>query len=141
MTSAAPGALDAGDGEDLPGDAAQVAGVGGDGADEQAGLAADPVGLQDFGDAGERGGDLVEPALGDLGGDAGGERVPEDLCFAKTRSQALTRRFAFLGRSPVFADQTAENLSALDPGGHVDGVAGLALQDSYCRLWCGRWPL
>jgi hypothetical protein len=72
------GALDAGDGGDLPGDAVQVAGVGGDGADEQVGLAADPDGLQDFGDAGKRGGDLVEAALGDLGGDVGGERVPED---------------------------------------------------------------
>lgn len=34
------------------------------------------------------------------------------LCYAKTRSQALTWRFVLLGRSPVFADQTAENLSA-----------------------------
>jgi len=25
----------------------------------------------------------------------------------------------------IFADQTAENLPALDPGGDIDGVAGL----------------
>jgi len=50
----------------------------GDGADEQVGLADDPVGLQDFGDAGWRGGDVVGAALSDLGGDVGGERVPED---------------------------------------------------------------
>ena len=31
-----------------------------------------------------------------------------------------------LGRSAVFADQAAEDLPALDPGGDIDGVAGLA---------------
>ena len=36
----------------------------------------------------------------------------------------LTWRFAFLGRSPVLADQTAEDLPALDPGGDVDSFAG-----------------
>ncbi len=81
------GALDAGDREDLPGDAVQVVGVGGDHVHQQVGLPADPVDLQDLGDAGERGGHLVETPLGDLGGDVGGERVAED----RGRDLALER--------------------------------------------------
>ena len=34
--------------------------------------------------------------------------------------------FRPLGRSAVFADQAAKDLPALDPGGDIDGVAGLA---------------
>jgi hypothetical protein len=30
----------------------------------------------------------------------------------------------WLGRSPVFADQAAYDPSVLDPGGHIDGLAG-----------------
>jgi hypothetical protein len=71
------GAFDLGDGQDLARDAVQVIGVGGDRVDEQVGLPADPVDLQDFRDAGERRGDLVEAALGDLDGDEGGQGVPQ----------------------------------------------------------------
>jgi hypothetical protein len=35
-----------------------------------------------------------------------------------------------LGCSAVFADQTTQELLALDPGGGVDGVAGLRLRRS-----------
>jgi hypothetical protein len=31
-----------------------------------------------------------------------------------------------LGCSPVFADQAADGPVALDPGGHIDGLAGFA---------------
>jgi hypothetical protein len=47
------------------------------------------------------------------------------LCYAKTRAQVLTWRFAPLGRSAIFADQAAEDVSALDPAGDIDSVAGL----------------
>jgi hypothetical protein len=49
--------------------------------------------------------------------------------------------FRALVCSAVFADQAAGDLSALDPGGDIDGVAGLALRSLLLRALCGRWPL
>jgi hypothetical protein len=36
----------------------------------------------------------------------------------------------WLGCSPVFADQAAYDPAALDPGGHIDGLAGLTQRRS-----------
>jgi hypothetical protein len=35
-----------------------------------------------------------------------------------------------LGRSSVLADQTADDLCAFDPGGHIDSLAGFVLRRS-----------
>ncbi|MGH3223900.1 MAG: hypothetical protein ACRDPY_35360 [Streptosporangiaceae bacterium] len=40
-------------------------------------MPADPVDLEDLWDARERPGHFIETALGDLGGDIGGERITE----------------------------------------------------------------
>ncbi len=53
-------------------------------------------------------------------------RQHEGVCRAKTRSLSLTWCFgAGLGCSMVFADQAADGLPALDPGGEIDDVSGL----------------
>jgi hypothetical protein len=43
--------------------------------------------------------------------------------------------------STVFADQAAEDLPALDPGGHVDGAAGLAQRRFLLQALVRPWPL
>jgi len=62
-------------------------------------------------------------ASGGLRVGRGGERMR--LCYAKTRAQVLTWHFAPLGRSAIFADQAADDVSALDPAGDIDSVARL----------------
>ena len=54
------------------------------------------------------------------------------VCRAKTRTLALSWCFLrWLGCSPVFADQALDGLSALDPGGHIDGgLVGLVQRRS-----------
>jgi hypothetical protein len=57
--------------------------------------------------------------------------LPGHLCRARIR--ALTLSWCFLrssGCSPVLADQAVAGLSALDPGGHVDRLAGLVQRRS-----------
>ena len=53
------------------------------------------------------------------------------LCRATTRTLALS--WCFLcssGRSSVFADQALDDVGALDPGGHIDRLAGLVQRRS-----------
>ena len=52
-------------------------------------------------------------------------RVSLSLCCAKTRRWLLTSSFSGLTLPCIFADQPAENLPVLDPGGDVDDAAGL----------------
>ena len=52
----------------------------------------------------------------------------DGLCCAKTRSWRLTWRSRSLGRSAVLGDEAVQNLPTLDPGGDVDGLAGLPLR-------------
>jgi uncharacterized protein len=53
------------------------------------------------------------------------------LCRARTRTMTLSWCFLCpLGCSPVLADQTVDHLSALDPGGHIDRLAGLVQRRS-----------
>lgn len=111
------GALDAGDRQDVPGDAVQVVGVGGGDVHQQVRLPADPVNLQDLGDARERRGDVVKPPLGDLGGDVSGERVAED----RGRDLALQR---------------VEHAALLQPG--EPGLNGVARQPGLVRQRDGR---
>ncbi len=60
------------------------------------------------------------------------------LCRAKTRKPALSWCFLrSLGCSPVLADQALDGLSALDPGGHVDRLAGLVQRRSLCPRLVG----
>jgi hypothetical protein len=48
------------------------------------------------------------------------------LCRAKSRTLALSWRFrCSSGHSPVLADQTLDDVGALDLGGHIDRLAGL----------------
>jgi hypothetical protein len=51
-----------------------------------------------------------------------------DLWRAKARLWALRWRSRSLCRSPVFADQAANDLLALDAGGDIGSVAELALR-------------
>jgi hypothetical protein len=62
------------------------------------------------------------------------------LCRAKTRTPALSWYFLQpLGCSPVLADQALDGVPALDPGGHVDRLAGLVQGRSlFPRL---VWPV
>lgn len=44
-----------------------------------------------------------------------------------------------LGPSPmkrILADQAANDLPALDPGGGIDRLVGLSRRNSCCRTWC-----
>ena len=53
-------------------------------------------------------------------------KSPEALCRATTRTLVLS--WCFLGSSgcsSVLVDQAVDDLSALDPGGHIDRLAGL----------------
>ena len=60
------------------------------------------------------------------------------LCRAKTRTLALSWCFLrSLGCSPVLADQALDGLSALDPGGHVDRLAGIVQRGSLCPRLVG----
>src|ERR1039457_3491394 len=53
------------------------------------------------------------------------------LCRARTRTLALCWRFLGSLRCPrVLVDQAVDDLSALDPGGHIDGFAGLVQRRS-----------
>jgi hypothetical protein len=45
----------------------------------------------------------------------------------------LTCRLCSLGSSAVFADQAVDGLPALDPGGHIDGVAALVQRRSLAQ--------
>jgi hypothetical protein len=47
------------------------------------------------------------------------------LCRARTRTFALSWCFCALRRSSVLVDQAVDDLSALDPGSHIDHLAGL----------------
>jgi hypothetical protein len=60
----------------------------------------------------------------------------EILCRAKNRMSALSWCFLrSLGCSPVFDDQALDGLPALDPGGHIDRLAGLVqLRSLFSRL-------
>jgi hypothetical protein len=76
-----------------------------------------------------------EVLAGAGGGDQGGEADVVDgaglaagVCYAKTLFMSAELAFRALGCSAVLADQTAEDLSALDPGSDIDGNAGLALR-------------
>jgi len=62
------------------------------------------------------------------------------LCRAKPRTPALNWCFLrSLGCSPILADQALDGLSALDPGGHLDRLAGLVQRRSlFPRL---VWPV
>ena len=64
------------------------------------------------------------------------------LCRAKTGTCALSWYFpAAISLLAVLADQALDDLSALYPGGHVDGLAGLVQRWSLSRDWCGRCSL
>ena len=53
-----------------------------------------------------------------------GEPVGE-VCRARTRTMSLSWYFlSSLGRSPVLVDQAVDDLTARDPAGHVDRLAG-----------------
>jgi hypothetical protein len=53
------------------------------------------------------------------------------LCRARTRTLALSWRFLGSLRCPrVLVDQAADDLSALDPGGHIYRLAGLVQRRS-----------
>ena len=53
------------------------------------------------------------------------------LCRARTRTLALSWRFLGSLRCPrVLVDQDVDDLSALDPGGHIDRLAGLVQRRS-----------
>ena len=57
--------------------------------------------------------------------------VQEAVCRAKTRTPALSWCFLrSLCCPPVLADQALGGLSALDPGGHIDRLAGLVQRGS-----------
>jgi hypothetical protein len=48
------------------------------------------------------------------------------LCRARTRTLTLSWYFPrSLGCSPVLADQALDDVGSLDPGGHIDALAGL----------------
>ena len=56
------------------------------------------------------------------------------LCRARTRTLALSWRFLGSLRCPrVLADQAVDDLSALDPGGHIDPLARLVQRRSLPR--------
>ena len=47
------------------------------------------------------------------------------LCRARTRTMSLSWYFlSSLGRSPILVDQAVDDLTARDPAGHVDCLAG-----------------
>ena len=55
----------------------------------------------------------------------------DNLCRATTHTLALS--WCFLcssGRSSIFADQALDDVSALNPGGHIDRLAGLVQRRS-----------
>jgi hypothetical protein len=62
------------------------------------------------------------------------------LCRARTRTIALSWWFlCSLCRPAIFVDQAVDDVGALDPGGHIDRLAGLVQRRSlFPRL---VWPM
>jgi hypothetical protein len=124
-------ALDPGNRQDLSGNAVQVVGVRCYHMHQQVTVPADSVNLQNFGNAGERIGNLVEPALGDPGGDVRRERIAEhrwrDLALKGVEHPPFlqageTRLHSVPGQSRLFRQRDSSRARPLREGEEHPGV-------------------
>jgi hypothetical protein len=65
--------------------------------------------------------------------------ISRNLCRARIGNNCSELVFLCpLGRSPVLVDQAVDDLSALDPGSHIDHLAGFYSGGRCSRDWCSR---